>query len=89
MLLKDRLAIALSEGYERMAAMLAACVYAKDDAGTMVPLWSADEWERFGAVHYEAALKLWDVTRKLCDFDGEQAAKNSTAQKSESRAASH
>ena len=89
LLLKDRLAIALAEGYERMAAMLAACVFAKDDAGATVPLWTADEWERFGAVHYEAALKLWDVTRKLADLDGEAAAKNSVAQKSVSPAASH
>ena len=89
LLLKDRLAIALSEGYERMALMLACCVYAKDDAGVAVPLWSAAEWERFGSVHYEAALKLWDVTRKLADLDGENAAKNSKAQKPDLPAASH
>lgn len=81
LLLKDRLAIAVSDGYERMGEMLAACVYAKDDTGAIVQLWTADEWERFGSVHYTAALKLWDVTRRLSDLDGATAAKNSKARK--------
>ena len=89
MMLKDRLAVSLADGYERMGAMLSVCVYAAGEKGATVPLWSADEWERFGSKHYEAALKLWDVTRRLSDLDGVAAAKNSRAQKPDLPAASH
>ena len=87
MLLKDRLSIALAEGYERMAAMLAACVFANDDKGQPTPLYTADEWERFGSRHYAAAINLWDVTRRLSDIDGEAAEKKSNSPKSVSPAA--
>lgn len=87
LLLKDRLTIALAEGYERMAAMLAACVFAHDDKGQPTPLYTADEWERFGSRHYAAAINLWDVTRRLSDMDGEAAEKKSASRKSASPAA--
>lgn len=86
MLLKDRLSIALAEGYGRMAAMLAACVYAQDDHGQPTMLYTAEEWERFGSRHYAAALNLWDVTRRLSDMDGEAAEKKSISRKSASPA---
>ena len=76
MLLKDRLEISIVDGYARMSAMLAACVFADNEQGEPAPLYSADEWERVGARHYAAALKLWDVVRRLSDIDGEVAEKN-------------
>lgn len=79
MLLKDRLEISIVDGYARMASMLAACVFADNETGERVPLYSAEEWERVGARHYAATLKLWDVTRRLSDIDGEEAEKNSPA----------
>lgn len=89
LMLKDRLAIALADGYERMAAMLAACVFAHDDKGMPVPLYTAEEWERFGSRHYTAAINLWDVTRRLSDMEGEAAEKKPPSPKSASPAASH
>lgn len=89
LLLKDRLAIAVTDGYERMALMLAVCVFCQDDKGQPVPLYSADEWERFGSRHYSAAINLWDVTRRLSDIEGEAAEKKSVSRKPASPAASH
>lgn len=76
MLLKDRLEISIVDGYGRMSSMLAACVFADNEKGEPVPLYSAEEWERVGARHYAATLKLWDTTRRLSDIDGEEAEKN-------------
>lgn len=79
MLLKDRLEISIVDGYARMASMLACCVFADNEKGEKVPLYEAEEWERVGAKHYTATLKLWDIARRLSDIDGEQAEKNSPA----------
>lgn len=87
MLLKDRLELALIGGYASLSATLALCVSVDGD-GSAVPLFTADEWERWGSKHYNAALKLWDIVRRLSDLDGEQAEKNSPAQNSDSPAVS-
>lgn len=88
LLLKDRLGLALTDGYGRMAAMLAVCVLVDGENGEKVPLYTADEWERWGSLHYAAAMTLWDKARLLSDIGGEEAEKNSKAQKSESPVAS-
>lgn len=88
LMLKDRIDLSLAKGFGRMAGMLAPCVLVLDDEGAKVPLFTVDEWERWGASHYAAAMTLWDKARILSDLDGEQAAKNSPAQKPESPAVS-
>src|SRR5262245_61845195 len=75
--LRDRLSLALQDGYGRMAHMLAVTVLVQGDDGALVPLFTADEWERFGAHNYTAALTLWEISRRLSDLDGEQAEKKS------------
>lgn len=88
LLMKDRLELAVTQGFGRMAQMLAACVLVDDGNGGKVPLYTVDEWERWGSKNYAAAMTLWDKARLLSDLDGEDAEKNSKAQKSELPAAS-
>lgn len=88
LLLKDRIDLSLTKGFGRMAGMLAPCVLVLDAEGEKVPLFTAEEWERWGSANYVSAMQLWDKARILSDIDGEQAAKNSPAQKAESPAAS-
>lgn len=86
MLLKDRLGIALTDGYGRMAAMLAACVFAEDDQGAITSLFTEAQWEDFGALHYHKAIELWEIANRLSDISGEAAEKKSRSQKSASPA---
>lgn len=75
LLLRDRLALALGRGADKhamVATLLAATVL--DAEG--VALWSAEQWERFGARHFHAAMRLFDVARRLCVMDAEEAEKN-------------
>lgn len=48
-------------------------------------LMTAAQWEVFGGIHREEALRLWDIAFRLADFDGERAAKNSKAPTSDSQ----
>lgn len=93
MMLKDRIELAVTTGYARMAPVLAACILV--DGGIdevsgkklgFVPLYTIDEWERWGAKNHVAALTLWNKASELSDLEGHDAVKNSSAQKSESPA---
>jgi hypothetical protein len=64
-----------------MAHLLAPCVL----DGDRIPLFTSEEWEAFGGKHLSDFMKLWDVAWRLADFNGEQAAKNSTAPASDSQ----
>lgn len=83
LLLRDRLAIfsdlrdpesepAPGEKFRHVAAMLAASVV--DAAGQK--LYTEPQWEMFGAVHFEAALKLYVVAKRLSGLASEDAKKN-------------
>ena len=41
-----------------------------------VPVFSSEEWEQFGAVHFEALIALFKVARRLSGFDAEATEKN-------------
>ena len=75
-LLKDRLLIAgqTEPGGNIVALTLAATVH-----GAEGPLMSADEWERWGAVHLVAATTLWAAARRVCGMDREEVEKKSEA----------
>lgn len=68
-----------SRNFGHLAPLLAASVLDADDE----PLFTAAEWEAFGAKHYVAAMGLWDIAWRLSDLDGKEAAKNSKAPASE------
>ncbi len=75
LLLRDRLALALGRGADKhamVAALLAATVLDAEGAA----LWSEEQWERFGARHLAAAMRLFDVARRLCGMDAEDTEKN-------------
>lgn len=76
LLLRERLALfddaKGGERYGHISAVLAACVVDAD--GRQV--WSAEQWEQFGARHFEAALRLFDVARRLSGLDAEERKKN-------------
>lgn len=67
-----------STKFGHMTPLLAACVLVDDG-----PLYTAAEWEAWGATHSAAAMRLWDIAWRLCDLDGKEAAKNSKAPTSE------
>jgi hypothetical protein len=77
LLLKDRLAIADISGKEadfgRVSRVLAATVIDGDGR----PLLNADEWEEFGAAHFSAAMRVFEVALELSGFKAEVLAKNS------------
>jgi hypothetical protein len=52
--------------------LLALCVLASDQ----LPLWSVQQWEEFGAQHFEASLRLFHVAQRLSGLDIEVAKKN-------------
>jgi hypothetical protein len=66
--------------YQHISRLLAVAVM---DANRE-PLMSAQDWERFGAAHYEAMLELFDVAWRQSGFATEDAEKNSQAQNSSS-----
>lgn len=76
LLLRERLALFDaangSERYGHLSAVLAASVIDGDGE----PIYTAQEWEEFGAVHFEAALKLFNVARRLSGLDAEERKKN-------------
>lgn len=76
LLLRERLALfdAANKGdrFGHLASLLASCVI--DAEGRQ--LWTVDEWEQFGAQHFEAALRLFEVAGRLAGLDVEAAKKN-------------
>jgi hypothetical protein len=77
LLLRERLALfddAREDGarFGHLSAVLAACVVDADGK----PVYTADEWEQFGATHFEAALKLFAAAQRLSGLDVEGAKKN-------------
>jgi len=64
LLLRDRLDLAISKGFNRVAIMLASCVVDEDGE----PLYSAGEWERFGGLdqkRFDIAMDLWTKAQDL------------------------
>ena len=75
LLLSDRLRLVEQAGGQdmgRVAQLLTSTVIGPDDK----PLLTAAEWEQFGAVHFEAALKLFSVAVELAGLKTEVAEKN-------------
>ena len=61
---------------ERFLADVVADDYASVVGPDDRPLLTEDEWERFGGRHFTAALKLFNVARRLTGLDAEDVAKN-------------
>lgn len=86
LLLSDRLALAAqrvdghAKDFAHFAGLLAMSVV---DANNE-PLFTRDEWEVWGARHYAATLKIWDVAYELSGLGQESAEKNSEARSSDS-----
>lgn len=74
LLLKDRIELfaAAETGGAQLSRLLAATVLDADG----VPVYTQEEWEQFGAQHFAAALRLFDVARRLSGLDAEVAKKN-------------
>lgn len=74
LLLKDRLALFADAdaGQAQVSKLLAATVVDADNE----PVYTAAQWEEFGAAHFAASLRLFDVSRKLSGLDAEAAEKN-------------
>lgn len=56
-----------------VSRLLESCVLDPDG----VPLMTVAEWEAFGAQHFEAALRLVQVSQRLSGMNAEDAGKNS------------
>jgi hypothetical protein len=89
LLLRERIAFAVdkSDHFAKVARMLAECVTVEEERETAangqirtevlrVPLFDVQGWEAWGAKHMNAALRIWDVARRLSGFDREDAEKN-------------
>lgn len=74
LLLKDRLELfSLHEsGNAQLSNMLAATVIDADG----IQVFTAPEWETFGASNFSAVINLFNVARRLSGLDAELAAKN-------------
>lgn len=79
MLLSERLAIigaARQEGdavtFDHVARVLAMCVLADDGK----PVFTAEQWEQFGATHMVEALELFSKCQALSGLDGEASKKS-------------
>lgn len=77
LLLSERLALFADvreggERYSHIARLLA--VTAIDADGHQV--YTVDEWEQFGAQYFDAALRLFDVARRISGLDAEAREKN-------------
>ena len=82
LLLSDRLAMAQEarangrpKDWAHIATLLAYAVVDADGE----PVFSTAQWEAFGAMHTDAALRLWDEAWAVSGLDSEAAAKNSQA----------
>lgn len=65
-------AAAIRARSQKVAETLARCVVLDDDK----PLYTAAEWDVFGAQHPDDALKLYHTAQRLNGEDPEAAAKN-------------
>lgn len=77
LLFSERMALLARHGdgskpFEDIPALLAQVVLDGDD----LPIFSADQWEQFGAQHLESLLTLFKVARRLSGFDQEAVEKN-------------
>lgn len=77
LLLRDRLALFATlrddgGAYSHMATLLAMTVIGDDGK----PLLTDAEWEAFGATHFDAALRLFAVVKRLAGLDSETVEKN-------------
>lgn len=75
LMLSDRLELGVKfrdAGFRQMPEMLARCVVAADQQ----PVYTADEWEAFGALHFDTVLKLADLAQRLSGFDRGAAGKS-------------
>lgn len=75
LLLSERLEIAAGRGESRfdgVPKLLALTVVDADQ----VPIFSVQEWEAFGARHFEAAWKLFTVSQRISGMGGGDAEKN-------------
>lgn len=77
LLFSERLAIYAGAGedgrtFAQIPVLLAQTVIDADG----VAIYSADEWEQFGARHMDALLRLFAVAKRLSGLDAEAAAKN-------------
>lgn len=70
LLLSDRLALAINntKPYSNIAETLARTVM--DEEGE--PIYTADEWEIFGAKHAEAAFELFAIAQRLSGMGEEK-----------------
>lgn len=59
-------------GAQMVPRTLAACVILADGQ----PMWTADEWDRFGAAHAEPAFELFAVAQRLSGLDAKESEKN-------------
>jgi hypothetical protein len=58
-------------GFRQMPEMLARCVVDADHE----PVFDADEWEAFGAKHFDVVLRLADKAQRLSGFDKDDSGK--------------
>lgn len=74
LLLADRLAVLSGDklDFSRISRLLASTVVLADG----LPMWTAAEWEEFGAAHFDAAVRLFDVAAELSGLRTEIAEKN-------------
>lgn len=67
--LSERLAMSMnvtqSERFRMVPVLLELTVIDADDA----PVFSADQWEDFGALHLDDAMALFDVAKRLSGMD--------------------
>lgn len=61
-----------TDRYIHIPRMLARTVLASDGE----PLWTEAQWQEFGAVNFEASLRLFRVAQRLSGLDIEEARKN-------------
>lgn len=63
LLLSERLELQTSDApaAKRVATVLGLCVLMADKQ----PMWTADQWEAWGASHYEEAMTLFEVVHRL------------------------
>lgn len=63
LLLSERLELQTNESpvAKRVATVLGLCVLMADKQ----PMWSAEQWESWGAAHYEEAMRIFEVVHRL------------------------
>jgi hypothetical protein len=75
LLLRDRIALfagADSDNTAQLSKLLAATVIDIDG----VQVYTADQWEEFGAKNFDACIRLFNVARRLSGLNAEVAQKN-------------